>query len=203
MMDKVLRSISYIFHPLFVPLVGFVFYYYISPRFSGGEVIQAQLIPIVLLTILLPILMFFLLKTVGKALSIHLKTTKERIYPLALYCFILILVIKRVITVSQSLELYYFFVGVLLSNMICLTLASFKFKASIHMIGISGLLMFFVGLGMEFEVNITEVIAIMIAIAGALATSRLHLNAHTVKELIFGTFVGAVPQVMLFNYWVW
>jgi len=201
-MDKLLKSISYIFHPLFMPVIGVAFFYYISPRFVAQEIVQAKLISLAILTIILPILMFFLLKTLGKTQTIHLKTPNERIYPLALYCFILILVIKRIITASQSLELYYFFVGILISNMACLTLSIFKFKASIHMIAISGLFMFFVALSVQFGINITGVLAFMVLSMGAVATSRLHLNAHTFSELIFGLFIGLIPQLLLVNFWL-
>lgn len=201
-MDKLLRSISYVFHPLLMPIIGVTFYYYISPSFIAEQVLHAKLISLLILTIILPILMFFLLRTLGKAQTIHLKTTRERVYPLALNCFITILVIKRVITATQSLELYYFFVGILISNMACLTLAIFKFKASIHMIGISGLFMFFIALGVQFGINITGTLAFVAVAMGAVATSRLHLNAHTSKELIFGFFVGLIPQLLLINFWM-
>ncbi|MCL5127545.1 hypothetical protein [Algibacter sp. L4_22] len=201
-MDKLLRSISYIFHPLLIPIAGVSFYYYISPRFVAEEIVQAKLISLFILTVILPILTFFLLKTLGKTHTIHLKTTRERVYPLALNCFILILVIKRIITASQSLELYYFFIGILISNMVCLTLAIFKFKVSIHMIAISGLFMFFIALGVQFSVNISGTLAFMAFAMGAVATSRLHLNAHTSRELIFGFFVGLIPQLVLVNFWM-
>ncbi|WP_147678493.1 hypothetical protein [Algibacter pacificus] len=201
-MNKVLKSISYIFHPLFMPLVGVLFYYYISPRFVAQEIVEAKLFSLFILMVLLPILMFFLLKTIGKALTIHLVTTRERIYPLALYCFLLILVLKRVITISEWLELYYFFVGILISNMICLTLAVFKFKASIHMIGISGVFMFILALGVHFSINITGILAFLVVSIGGVATSRLHVKAHTIKELVFGFFIGVMPQVLLVNFWL-
>jgi hypothetical protein len=185
-----------------MPILGVTFYYYISPRFVAQEIVQAKLISIAILTIILPILTFFLLKTLGKTQTIHLKTTNERVYPLALYCFILILVIKRIITASQSLELYYFFVGILISNMACLTLSIFKFKASIHMIALSGLFMFFVTLSVQFGVNLTSLLSFMVLIIGAVATSRLHLNAHTFSELIFGVFIGLIPQLLLVNFWL-
>lgn len=201
-MDKLLKSISYIFHPLFMPVAGVAFYYYISPRYVAQEIVNAKLFSLSILTIILPILMFFLLKTLGKTETIHLKNTRERVYPLALYCLILILVIKRIITVSQSIELYYFFVGILISNMACLTLAIFKFKASIHMIAVSGLFMFFVAIGVQFGVNITGILAFIALVIGAVATSRLHLNAHTSNELIFGIFIGLIPQLLLINFWL-
>jgi len=37
---------------------------------------------------------------------------------------------------------------------------------------------------------------------GAIATSRLHLKAHTYKELILGVFIGFIPQLILVSYWL-
>jgi len=70
------------------------------------------------------------------------------------------------------------------------------------MIGISGLFMFFVALAVQFAVNITGVLAVVVLAIGGVATSRLHLKAHTVKELIFGFFIGIIPQIVLVNFWL-
>ncbi|GAA3601478.1 hypothetical protein Q4Q39_12820 [Flavivirga amylovorans] len=201
-MDKVLRSISYIFHPLLMPILGVIFYFFKSPRFIPEEIIKAKLVSLFILTVVLPILLYFLLKTLGKVRSIYLETTKERIIPLILNCLVIIIVLQRIITPTQIIELYFFFVGILISTMTCLMLAFFKFKASIHMISVSGLFMFFIILSIHFSININNTLALMTIIMGAVATSRLHLNAHTYKELIMGVFVGMIPQLILVPYWL-
>ena len=201
-MDKLLKSISYIFHPLIMPLLGVIFYFSKSPRFIPREVIQAKLVSLSILTIILPILLFYLLRTLGKVKSINLASTEERIYPLILNSIIIILVLKRIATPSQVIELYFFFLGILISNLTCLLLAILKFKASIHMIGISGIFMFFVALSIHFSININGTLALMVVIIGAIATSRLHMNAHTYIELILGFFIGMIPQLILVNYWL-
>ncbi len=201
-MDKLLKSISYIFHPLIMPLLGVIFYFSKSPRYIPIEVIQAKLISLFILTFMLPVLLYFLLKTLGKVKTINLQTTKERIYPLILNCIVILLVLQRIITPSQGLELHFFFVGILLSNMACFLLVIMKFKASIHMIAVSGVFMFFIALSIHFSININGTLALMAIIIGAVATSRLHLKAHTYKELIMGVFVGAIPQLTLVNYWL-
>jgi len=147
-------------------------------------------------------LLFFLLKTLGKVKSFKLETTNERIYPLILNCIITILVLKRIVTPSQVIELYFFFLGILISNLACLILAILKFKASIHMIAVSGLSMFFIALSIHFSININGTLALISIIMGAVATSRLHLKAHNGIELIFGIFVGAIPQLILVTYWL-
>ncbi|WP_445731033.1 hypothetical protein [Mariniflexile sp.] len=200
-MDRILKSISFIFHPLIMPLLGVVFYFSKSPRFIPNEIIQAKIISLFILTVILPILIYFLLKTLGKVQSIYLKTTNERVFPLVLNCIIILIVLQRIITPNQILELYYFFVGILISTITCLMLAIIKFKASLHMISVSGLFMFFIALSIHFNININGTLALMSIITGAVATSRLHLKAHTYSELIVGVFIGAIPQLILINYW--
>lgn len=201
-MSTILKSISYIFHPLLMPLFGVVFYFQITRRDYQDEVIWAKLVALFILTVLLPIVLYFLLKTLGKVQSVHLKTPAERIIPLALNCVVTLIVIKRIIPPTQVLELYYFFIGILISSLSCLILALFKFKASIHMIAVSGVFMFFIALSIHFSININGSIALMCLALGAVATSRLHLRAHTPKELIIGAVVGLFPQLILIPYWL-
>lgn len=201
-MDRLLRSISYIFHPLIMPLLGVIFYFSKSPRFIAPEIIQAKLVSLLILTVLLPILLYFLLKTLGKVNSIHLNSTKERIYPLILNCIVIVIALQRIVSPTQAIELYFFFLGILLSTMTSLILAIFKFKASIHMIGVSGLFMFFISLSIHFSININGTLAIMSFIIGAVATSRLHLKAHSSKELVVGLLIGIIPQLILTPYWL-
>lgn len=201
-MDRLLKSISYIFHPLIMPLLGVVFYFSKSPRYIPVEIIQAKVVSLFILTVILPVLIYLLLKTVGVVNTINLKTTKERIYPLILNGIIILIVLQRILTPSQSAELYFFFVGILISNMTCLLLAIMKFKASIHMIAISGVFMFFIALSIHFSININGTLALIAIIMGAIATSRLHVKAHSYIELIIGIFIGVVPQLILVTYWL-
>lgn len=202
MKNVILKSISVVFHPLIMPLLGVIFYFSKTPRFIPEYVMKAKIFSIVILTIILPILLFFLLKTVNKVDSIYLKSTQERLIPLFINCVIISLILIRVFTPNEILELFYFYLGILCSTLACLILAIFKVKASIHMIAASGFFMFAVGLGIHFQININGTIALMMVILGAVATSRLHLNAHTNKELIIGLFTGLMPQLMLLYYWL-
>lgn len=201
-MHHILKSISLIFHPLFMPIAGVIFYFAKTPRFVETEIIWAKLISLSILTIALPILLFFLLKTLGKINSLHLATTKERIVPLVLHAVIILMIITQILKPERYVELYYFFVGILISTLSCLILAFFKFKASIHMIAVSGLFMFLIALSIHFKININNVLAVMCIIIGAVATSRLHLKAHSYTELIMGFVVGLFPQLILVTHWI-
>lgn len=185
-----------------MPLLGVIFYFSKTPRFIPDPVIKAKLFSVTILTVILPMLLFYLLKTLNKVESVHLETTNERKLPLLLNAFIITLVLIRVLPQNEIPELYFFFIGILISTITCFALAIVKFKASIHMIAAAGFFMFAVALAIHFKININGTIALMCIILGAIATSRLHLKAHTFIELCIGFFVGLMPQLVLLNYWI-
>ena len=201
-MNFIFKSISYIFHPILIPFLGVYAHFLLAPKQFDTTLNYGVLLLIFLLTIVLPILLFYTLKKSKIIDSIHLKTTRERIVPLILNTIIVILIIQFIIPIISYIELYYFFTGILLSTIACLFLAFLKFKASIHMIAISGLLMYLIATGVHFNIDITLIVALLIVITGAVATSRLYMKAHTFSELIVGFFIGLIPQLILINYWL-
>ena len=201
-MNFLLKSISFIFHPIIMPLLGVIFYFSKSPRFFPEELVKAKLISIFILTFLLPILVFYLLKTLGKTDTIYLEKTRERILPLAINASIILLILTRVLPENQIIELYYFFIGILISTLACLGFALFKLKISIHMLSFTAVFAFAIGLAIHFSININGSLALMALLMGAVATSRLHLKAHSFTELILGCVVGAFPQFLIYNYWL-
>lgn len=201
-MFRFFKSISYIFHPVFIPLLGVLFYFSKTPRDIPKEIIWAKLISLSILTVILPILLYFLLRNLGKANSIFLSTAKERIYPLLLNCIIVVLILRRVLPIYEYVELYSFFMGILISTFTCLVLAFFKFKASIHLMALGGLFMFCIALSIHFSKNFNGTLALLSIITGAVTTSRLLLNAHTYRELTIGFFIGMIPQLLMVNHWL-
>jgi hypothetical protein len=185
-----------------MPIAGVAFYFATSTRYIDTKVVWAKLFSLSILTIILPLLLYLLLKTIGKVSSIHLSSAKERIIPLMLNALVIILVLQTVLQPQYYIELYYFFVGILISTLACLILVLFNFKVSIHMIAICGVFMFFIALSIHFSININNTLALMAIAIGAVATSRLHLKAHTTIELIMGSVIGLFPQLILVTNWL-
>lgn len=144
----------------------------------------------------------FLLKSLGIINSIHLENAKQRKIPLLLQTLILIVVIKMVIDVYRYPELYFFFLGILFSMLSAVFMIFFNIKASLHMIGISGITMFTIALSIHFGMNLTLLIAALMVANGLVATSRLHCNAHSNLELVLGFLIGVIPQLTLVNFWL-
>ena len=185
-----------------MPLLGATFFFSKSPRHLPIEFIKEKLFSIGLLTVILPILLFLLLKTFKKVQSVNLPTAKERILPLALNSVIIFLVLQRVLSKNELIEMYSFFIGILLSTLACLMLAILQFKPSIHMTAAGGIAMFFIGISIHYHININGSIILMFIITGSIATSRLHLRAHNNIELLIGLFIGIIPQIIMLNYWL-
>lgn len=182
--------------------MGVIFYFSKAPRYIPYPIIKAKIFSLFILTVILPVLLYFLLKTIKQVDSIYLENVKHRIIPLILNCFIAILIIIKILPPKEFVELYFFFVGILLSTITCLILAVLSFKASIHMIATGGLLMFFIALSIHFNINLSGSIALMFLITGAVGSSRLYLKAHDKNELIIGLLIGIIPQLILLNYWL-
>jgi hypothetical protein len=201
-MNVLLRITSYIFHPLLMPLFGVLCYYKITPRFVAPEFMWAKLYAISILTTFTPIIIFFLLKNIGTVSSIHLKQVSERKYPLMIQCLLVLLIINLIFKPYEDIELYYFFVGILFTSLTALFLVLFKFKVSLHQMAVASVTIFLIGLSIHFKMNALFIISLFFIINGLVAASRLHTKSHSIIELAFGFFIGAIPQFLLFGFWV-
>ena len=201
-MKWLVKSFSYIFHPLWMPLTAVLIYFTITPRYVTAEFWYTKIFATVIMTIVIPILSYFMFKNLGLVTEIHLKNVRERRFPLLFQMIFTLLIIYIVFEGYDLPEIHFFFVGVLGSCIAAFICALFKFKASLHMIGISGVLLFIVGLSIHFNNNLLGLISLLVIATGATATSRLEAKAHTPIELIVGFFIGAIPQFMVFAYWL-
>ena len=201
-MNHFLRFAAYLFHPLFMPLLGVLIYYTITPRYIEPNIIKAKILTIVIITILIPMVSFFLLKNLRLINSIHLENVKERKFPLMIHTILVLLVIKMIYSPYENPELYYFFVGILLSTLTSIILIFFKFKVSLHQMGIAGVTMFLIALSIHFKINLLVGIGVLFFFNGWIASSRLHTRSHNYIELIIGFFLGVIPQIIVLNFWL-
>lgn len=201
-MNYFLKSAAYIFHPLLMPLIGARLYFSLTPRFIEPQIINAKTYAIIIITILIPLISFFLLKNLGLVKSIKLKEVQERKFPLMVQTLLILVIIKMVFSSYQTPEMYYFFVGVLFSTLSALILVLFNFKASLHQMGVAGVTMFLIALSVHFNKNYLLEIGVFFLINGWVASSRLETKSHTIPELVTGFIIGVIPQIILVNYWL-
>lgn len=200
-MKILLRLSSYIFHPLWMPFFGSLFYFLLIPRYFPEEIVKAKLMAIAIITVFIPVVFYFLLKNLGKAESVFLEKVEERRWPLFFFSLLVLMVLHQILNFYNYPGLYYYFAGILISTLLAYILSWFKLKASLHMMGITGLLMFVTGFCIYFQLYYIYSVAFLIVACGLTASSRLYFKAHTSSELWLGSLLGLAPQLLMFKLW--
>jgi hypothetical protein len=192
---------SYFFHPVWLPLVG-VMYFYLSSIQLGlytTEFILAQVIATVALTIVIPMFFLFSLKKFKLISSYQMPRVKERRLPVLFFTSIAAFMVNFVFGIEKAEVLFYFFSGIFFTGIFACLLTFVNFKASLHMSGVFGLTCFIGAYMFHFyQVNLV-ILGILVFGIGWVASSRLHLRAHSYAELGVGTLIGALPQLYFFN----
>lgn len=201
-MKKVLPVFSYVFHPLFVSVYATLFYFLITKNFFYQHEIYLIFLQVLILTVLLPISMYYLLNSLGLIKSKMLLDKKERRLPLTFQAILLFVLIKHSFSALVIPELYYYFFGYLISTMLALILVLFHYKASLHLMGVTALTTFAISISAYYHIQFLGLIAFFVLCIGFTASSRLQAKAHTQGELLLGFLLGAIPQVGLWFIWL-
>lgn len=201
-MKKILPLFSYIFHPLFIPVFGTLLYFNFEYNIYDTRVKLYLLLQIAIITIFIPITVLYLFKTLGAIDSFKVSEISQRKIPLFIQILLMSLLLQKSIAIERIPALYFFFLGGIISTVIAFFLLFLKVKASLHMIGICSLTVFVIGLSLSFQTNSLYLISFLILMIGFVATSRLEMKAHTFRELIFGIFIGTIPQILLLWFWL-
>lgn len=197
-----LKAISYIFHPLFIPMAGTLAYFVITPKYSPLEVQGGNMLPIFILTVIIPIIAYLILRNLGVVSTVFMPTPKERRYPLYIYILLLLMVVYKVIPNNYTIELHFYFIGLIAAAMTALVLLFFKLKVSMHLMGMGSLFMFLICLSIHFEINVTLAVSLLTLATGLVTTSRLYLKAHSKPEVLIGFFIGLISQLLTVRFWL-
>lgn len=201
-LKKILPLFSYVFHPVFISLYA-TFFYFVA---SGMYVYQSQflltLIQVGILTMLLPISLYFLFISLGIVQSFTEANLKERKLPIVFQAILFFILIKFSASFNSHPELYYFFLGGFFSALLAFIAVLLQFKASLHMIGICSLATFIYGLCWHLELDFIYSIGFIITMIGFVASSRLYMKSHTPIELLIGSIIGVFTQVVFWHFWL-
>ena len=201
-MKKILPFFSYLFHPIFIPILGTAFYIVFGDNYLAKEKFHLLLLQVIIILFFLPLSFFYLLKTFGKVDTIMLSDTSQRKIPLLLQMALTTILISKSVSFERFPELFFFFLGSIGSAIIAFALLYANLKISIHMIAMSALSFFIIGMSQHFHLNCISTIAMLFVVTGIVATSRLFMKAHTMEELIIGYVAGMAPQMVVWIFWL-
>ncbi|MDX1348660.1 MAG: hypothetical protein R3279_00355 [Putridiphycobacter sp.] len=206
-------ALSYIFHPLFLPLFG-LFFLFSLPSLTPG-LIEKSLYAIDLDVKIAIYMIFATLMVVAPGISIlimywskvidsiTMEGKRERNYALGIvlmyvvFCYFYL----RELIASQpnyTLLLAYTF-GVLLVVLTTLFINLF-FKISLHAAGFFGIIGAIIGY-FNTQVNFNlPFILLLIIVGGLVSAGRLFLKAHTNKEILAGMAVGFTIEFLCMKF---
>ncbi|RYD77230.1 MAG: hypothetical protein EOP53_13325 [Sphingobacteriales bacterium] len=195
---KLIASVlSYIFHPIFLPLYAVWFIAYVHPSFLSGFSDGMRLRTVLITAqnaVFYPLFSVLLLKGVGFISSIFLRTQKDRIIPYmacGIFFFWTFIVFKEQGLFPKILPS--FMLGVFLASSAAL-LANIYFKISMHAIGVGGVVGLFIIIAGTNTMLMTWPLGIALLVAGLVCSARLLITDHTPKDIYSGLAAGLLAQ---------
>lgn len=196
----ILVPFSFVFHPIFVSIYGSLLYFFFTGNINPTVNLYITFLQIVILTVILPLCFYLLFRILNVVSSFTEATIEERKIPIFIQLFLLYVLIKYAAVHQNYPELYNFFVGGFISSFIVLLSVMLRFKASLHMIGVTSLAVFTILFTNYLSINAIYTIVCLLLCIGFVASSRLYMKAHTPIELIVGILIGIIPQYLVWFY---
>lgn len=190
---------SYLFHPVFVPVLAVWFMLYKHPfLFTGFSPVEKTkvLIQAVVMFAFFPVITVLLLKALKFISSFQLVTQKDRIIPLiacGIWYFWIWYVWRNLPdypkpAIQLTLAIWISASAALMANIIM--------KISLHAISVGVLLTFIILLALSQGLNLNFYIAIALLIAGVVCTSRFIISDHSPAEVYGGLALGAASMII-------
>lgn len=193
------KIISYIFHPVFIPVYVAWFLIYIQPLlFSGFSPWKkaTTMIQFLVMYAFFPLITTLLLKGLGFISSVYLKTQRDRVIPYVacmIYYFWVWWVLHNQIDYSPAIVMFSF--AIFLASIGGL-MANIYIKVSMHTISVGVMATFIVFLGFLLQKDFGIYISIALLITGLVCTARLIVSDHLQKEIYWGLVIGIVSQIV-------
>jgi hypothetical protein len=184
------KLISTILHPIVIPTIGVMLYFLLIPNNLGSNLKLTILSLVFVVTYLIPLLIIFIFKKLKIIQSYQIESIKERKIPIAIMIVLFYLFGNTLNSINNLRDLGLLFYATSLGLVVIYLLFNFKIKASIHLLSLGISAGFFMVLSSVNSQSFTIVIIIIFLLAGLLASARLHLKAHSTKEIYIGFFIG-------------
>jgi len=193
------KLISYIFHPLFVPVYIAWFLITVQPYLFSSFTPPEKLITILRFFIMysfFPLVTVLLAKGLGFLDSVFLKTQKERIIPYitcGVYYFWMSYVLRNQPQFSK--EVIQLSMAIFIASSLGL-LVNIYMKVSMHAISMGILLVFISLLSFTQAGSYTIYMSVSLLIGGMVCTARFIVSDHTQIEIYAGLLTGGASQLI-------
>ena len=193
------KIISYIFHPVFVPVYVGWFMINIQPylfvSFTEWKK-TTTMIQFAVIYAFFPLITVSLLKGLGFINSIYLKTQRDRVIPyiacMIYYFWAWYVLYKQTdypdTVIQFALAIFIASIGGLMANI--------YMKVSMHAISMGVMVAFMILLAFTQSISFGFYISVAVLIAGLVCTARFLISDHTQKEVYGGLLIGVLSQLI-------
>ncbi|MFD1551609.1 hypothetical protein DNU06_03105 [Putridiphycobacter roseus] len=203
MIKSFFNTLSFLFHPLFIPIIG-LYFLFTLPSFTPGliekslhhispDIQTAIYLIITMLLIIAPGISILIMMWSKLIKTVYMESKQERTYAIATilmytaFCYVYL----RKMMIDQP---NYEFLLVYIFSILCIVLAcfiiNFYTKISLHTAGFFGLIGTIIGY-FNHQINYNLLlILLLVLIGGIVASGRLYLKAHKNAEVLSGMVVG-------------
>ena len=202
MENKIARIISYLFHPIFLPVYCLLFLFNLKAYFAFEIIFKARMIMLAFVavtTIIFPMIILYLMKRQGFIQSFQMENLQERKVPY------MIMVIFYFLTYNmfRQMELPVMYTNYMLGATVLLIIVAavnFWWKISTHMIGIGGVFGLITGMAISLDLDLMFMVMVAAILAGIVGYARLKLESHKPAEIYVGFLTGAIVMTGIFCF---
>jgi hypothetical protein len=196
---KLARVISYIFHPLLIPTYILLLLLNLNSLLSFSLPFSYKMTlagMVFLTTVLFPLFLSWMLARLKIISSMYMTTREDRTYPILAISVFYYLTYFLLRGVHISSVFSYYMLGATLLSILSL-MVNYYHKISLHLVGIGSFTGLFLGLSLNFGVNLNTEIFTGIMLAGIIGFARLKSNSHQPAEIYSGFVMGVVVMSIL------
>lgn len=188
------KFISTILHPVVLPTISVMLYFLLTPNNLTSDKKLTILGLIFTVTYLIPLLILILFRKLKIIKSYETHSIKERKLPVGLMIILFYLLGNTIDNIGSLGLLFY---ATSLGLLLIYLLFFLNIKASVHLLSLGLLLGFFMVLSNVYSHSYILLIILIFILSGILGSARLHLKAHTTREIYIGFFVGLIAPLAI------
>jgi hypothetical protein len=191
--------VSVVLHPVLMPsyALWFLLHHSTFLNYTTSPQEKAALYSIVLLnTLLIPVAASYFMIQRGWIRSFEMEKKEERLVPFIMNA-VLMLVAYYLLRRLMVPKVYYLLMLGAAAAVVIAIIINFKWKISIHMIGIGGIIGTFFGMSTFLFVDLRIPILFCLLVAGFLGSARLTLGAHSPLQVYAGFAVGFLCEFLV------
>ncbi len=197
-LKKTAKSISVVFHPLFMPLYGLAIIFYTPTLFGYLPFNVKRILFLIVLinNILLPLSLLPYLRYRNQITSWAMDNRRERILPLFIATILYAATSYIIIRYPVPVFIKTFIMGIFIISLL-ITAITLWWKISVHATAVGSISALVLVLSVKMNSALLWPLLFIIFVSGLTLSARLKLNAHNPPEVWTGFSLGFVSMGLI------